>query len=319
MVTGARRPSAGLVLLAVICVWASTFAVTKDLVARAPPLQYLAIRFGIATVLVLPLLVLRVQRGHARSPGLGRDVLLLGLLHAVALALQVVGQVYTTASKSAFITSLNTPLVALVGLAVHRTLPSPSQRVAIVIASAGLLLLTWPPAGTVLNPGDLLTVGCAVFDALFITEAARRALRHDAMILAIGQIVVAAGLCALLLAATTLLRTHLPASDWPAIVRLEQRPFPCTPHVLLQVAYMSIVCVVLVMLAQTWALQRLSAATAAVIYAAEPVVATIIAISVYGASEWPGVRGVAGGVLVLAAAYVAERRASATTSGKKYG
>ena len=136
------RPSAGLVLLACTCVWASTFAVTKELVATAPPLLYLTLRFGAAALLLTPLLLWR--RASLRSPGFLRDSLVLGLLNASGLVFQVLGQVYTTASKSAFITSLNTPLTALVGLLVYRIVPTMGQRVAVALASFGLVLLTWP-------------------------------------------------------------------------------------------------------------------------------------------------------------------------------
>ena len=55
--------------------------------------------------------------------------MILGVLNSLGLVLQVFGQVYTTASKSAFITSLNTPLVPLVAFALYRTRPSKPQLV----------------------------------------------------------------------------------------------------------------------------------------------------------------------------------------------
>jgi drug/metabolite transporter (DMT)-like permease len=313
-VSARRSPPAGLVLLVCTAVWGSTFAITKDLVAAAPPLRYLAIRFDVAALLLLPLLVAR--RGRLRSEGLSRDLLVIGLCNAIGLVFQVLGQVYTTASKSAFITSLGTPLTALIGLLVYGIVPSAAQRTAVALATLGLVLLTWPAEGARLNPGDLLTVGTAIAYGLFITETARRAPRHDAAVLAIGQVLIAAALFTLCSAATQLAARVLPLTSWPELLRLEARPFPVGARTLAQLAYMSIVCVVAIMLVQTWALQRLSAATAAVIFATEPVFATAIAVGVDGASEWPGPRGAVGALLVLLAVYVAEarnlRRASST-------
>jgi drug/metabolite transporter (DMT)-like permease len=310
-----RTPSPATVLVIVTCVWASTFTVTKDLLAVVPPLRYLALRFGLGVLVLLPVLVLRLR--HA-SPGLVRDSLVLGLFNVFGLGFQVLGQIYTTASKSAFITSLNTPLTALVGFVCYRIIPVPAQRLAMALASLGLLLLSWPPAGATFNPGDLLTVCCAVLYAFFITESARRAPRHDAALLAIGQALVAAATFALLLGASVIARDQLPESAWPTVLRLELRPFPRSAHVYWQLAYMSIICVALISIVQTWALRRLTAATAAVIYALEPVVATAIATAMYGASEWPGARGITGGILVLIAVYAAEgrslRRASPTSA-----
>ena len=311
-----KKPSAKLVLLLVTCGWGSTFIVTKALLRDAPPFLYLAIRFSIATLALLPVVLWRglgVPRGNWR-PFL-RDSVVLGLLNAVGLVLQVFGQVYTSPAKSAFITSLNTPLTALFGLIVYRELPTRGQRVGVALASVGLLLLTWPLDGARFNPGDLLTVGCAILYAGFIVESARRTPRHGALSLAFSQIVIAT----LLFTSFAIVARLLPFTDGE-LLRLELRPYPRGITAALQMAYMSLVCVAAIMLVQTWALHRLPATTAAVIYSLESVVATALAVIVGGASEWPGPRGATGGFLVLCAIYVAEGRrrrsssASATTA-----
>lgn len=300
-----KAPPAGVVLLLTTVLWGSTFVVTKSLLEVAPPLAYLALRFGIAALVLVPVVA---WRGLRRTPRLVVDGLVLGGMNALGILLQVFGQLYTTPAKSAFITSMNTPLTALAGLALYRIVPTRAQRVAIALASAGLCLLTWPPAGARLNPGDLLTIGCAVAFALFITEAARRASRHDALALTVMQVSVAAVLFVGSALVARALGARLPVADQPVFVRLEAHPFPHGPVVLWQMAYMSIGCVVVVMAVQTWALQRLSAATAAVIYSLEPVVATALALLVDGISAAPGPRGTAGAFLVLCGIYVAEGR-----------
>ena len=99
--------------------WGSTFIVTKDIVRDAPPMLYL----------VVPLRhrgagdARRSTAEGARARQLIIDGVILGLLNSLGLVLQVLGQVYTTASKSAFITSLNTPLVPLVAFVLYRTRP----------------------------------------------------------------------------------------------------------------------------------------------------------------------------------------------------
>lgn len=304
------KPRPGPVLLVCTCVWGSTFIVTKDLVSVAPPFLYLTLRYGIAAALLMPLLFLR------RVPATRRfwfDALLLATLAAAGLAFQVLGQVYTSASKSAFITSLNTPLTAVVGLLLYRTVPTRAQRAAVALASLGLLLLTWPRSAAGVNPGDVLTVGAAVLFAFFIVEATRRTPRHDAVHLSIVQATAGAIWFALAWGAIHVFAQHGASAE---IVRLELRPFPRGARVVSELLYMSIVCVAIITVVQTWAMQRLSATTAAVIFAIEPVVATLIAIAVYGDAEWPGPRGVAGAFCVLCAVYVAEgrRQTDAATS-----
>jgi drug/metabolite transporter (DMT)-like permease len=233
-----------------------------------------------------------------------RDSLVLGVLNAGGLVFQVLGQVYTSPAKSAFITSLNTPLTPLCALLVYRELPTRAQRIGVLLASIGLVLLTWPPEGARLNPGDLLTVGCAILYAGFIVESARRTPRHPALSLAFSQVLIAA----LLFTACAVLTRTSQLPGLADLMRWELRPFPRGPVTVMQMAYMSLVCVAGIMLVQTWALQRLPATTAAVIFALESVVATAIAIAVNGPSEWPGPRGATGGFLVVCAIYVAEGR-----------
>src|SRR3954471_22824219 len=94
-----------LVLVGVTILWGSTFIVTKDIVRASPPMLYLVIRFGVAALLLLALYGRRL-----RDRRLIVDGIVLGVMSSLGLVLQVIGQAYTTASKSAFITSLNTPL-----------------------------------------------------------------------------------------------------------------------------------------------------------------------------------------------------------------
>ena len=63
------------------------------------------------------------------------DGAILGLLNSSGLVLQVFGQVYTSASRSAFITSLNTPLEPLVGFLFYQGKPTRPQLAAVAIAT----------------------------------------------------------------------------------------------------------------------------------------------------------------------------------------
>ena len=119
--------------------------------------------------------------------------MILGVLNSLGLVLQVFGQVYTTASKSAFITSLNTPLVPLVAFALYRTRPSKPQLVAVVLATLGLMLLTYPAGGRALERAAICTPSAARSSTPSpSSQIARRAPRHDARPLTAVQIAAAA-------------------------------------------------------------------------------------------------------------------------------
>ena len=59
---------------------------------------------------------------------------------------------------------------------------------------------------------------------------------------------------------------------------------------------------------QTWAMARMTATHAAVVFALEPVFATVIALVYDGSGEWLGTRGAIGGALVMLAVAVSEIR-----------
>src|SRR4051812_18308827 len=185
-----------------------------------PPLPFLALRFGVAAFVML----LVYWRRFPAPAKLMRDGIVLGLMNASGLLLQVFGQAYTTASKSAFITSLNTPLTPLVGLFLYRTRPTRAQRWAIVIATVGLTLLTWPGSGARWNVGDLLTLGCAGLYALTIVQIARRSPGHDVFALTAVQIAAAAVLFGGLYLASRVVTHTVPLGELPALLQLEARP-----------------------------------------------------------------------------------------------
>lgn len=300
-----------LILTAMTVLWGSTFIVTKDIVHQAPPFAYLALRFGLAT------LVLGALWGRRLYPRrLVLDGAILGLLNAAGLVLQVTGQVYTTASKSAFITSLNTPLVPLVSLALYGLRPTRSQLIAVGLATVGLWLLTYPVGGARWNAGDLYTVACALIYAFTIVEIARRSARHDARALTFVQVATAALAFSILLGVMRLGSHLCPPEALPELMRLQLRPLHLTPRLQLELAYLALFCTVITFSGQTWALARMSATHAAIIFALEPVFATAMALAWAGADEWPGSRGAAGAALVLLAVATAElgRRASSSSS-----
>jgi drug/metabolite transporter (DMT)-like permease len=296
------------VLVGVTVLWGSTFIVTKDIVRDAPPMLYLVIRFGLAALLLGAL----YGRG-VRKRRLIVDGVVLGVLNSLGLVLQVLGQVYTTASKSAFITSLNTPLVPVVSLLIYGARPSRPQLVAVGLATLGLMLLTYPTGGARWNGGDLYTVGCAAIYAFTIVQIARRAPGHDARALTAVQVAAAALTFVLALALMQLVLHALPPARVPEVARLEARPLVWSARLTTELVYMALVCTALTFGGQTWAMARMSATHAAIVFALEPVFATAMAVGWDGSAEWPGTRGAVGACIVMVAVVVSEiprRRAS---------
>jgi len=297
----ARREAllADLALVGVTAVWGSTFIVNRLVLDSAPPLAFLALRFGVATAVLLPLAV-----GRPRSPRLLADSAFVGLLLAAGIGFQIVGQLFTTASKAAFVTGLSVPLTPVVGLIVTRKKPSAENMVGLVIATIGFAVLSWPTDAAGVNVGDVLVLGTAVTYALIIVRMGEAASRHDVRWFTAGQTAFAAvGVIGARLLVAPLVK---PMSTF---AQAEARPLPWSGGFLAAVAWMALIATVATFLVQTWAQARMQATHAAILFALEPVWTALFAALIL--SERMRGRDYAGAGLVLAGILVSELRRNA--------
>src|SRR3954447_7638912 len=90
-------------LLAVTACWGSTFFLIHDLLERVPTLDFLAVRFAIASVTMIVLAPRALGRLSRESR---RQAVVLGCLYGVAQILQTAGLADTPATVSGFITGM---------------------------------------------------------------------------------------------------------------------------------------------------------------------------------------------------------------------
>jgi drug/metabolite transporter (DMT)-like permease len=287
------RWRADAVLVAVTVVWGADFVLVKNLLRIVPPLPFLFWRFALATVicaLALP--------GRRRTPGLLRDGLILGVLLALGMGLQILGQTDTTASNAAFLTGLASVLTPVAAFLLTRKLPTLENGLGISLAGAGFVLMTFPAAGVAVNRGDLLVFGCGVVFAFYIVVLAERSGRHDSVWLTaiqLATVVPVAGAAAFGLGGTDAMRAGI-------------APILVSPGLLVQALFLAVIGTAGTFLFQTWAQQHMSATHAAIIFTLEPVFTAILA--AWLLSERLGPRGWLGGALVLAGIVVSEVRLS---------
>src|SRR4029077_18665057 len=81
-----------------------------------------------------------------------RDGLVLGMLVAIGMSLQVVGQAETTASKAGFLTGLAVVLTPFVAFFRTRHLPSFENGLGIALACGGFFLLSFSGARGAVHP-----------------------------------------------------------------------------------------------------------------------------------------------------------------------
>jgi drug/metabolite transporter (DMT)-like permease len=286
-------------------VWGTTFFMAKDILASWPPMAYMGVRFGLAAVVLVALFSRTVARASRAEWRAGAT---LGLLMGTGFALQAVGQVYTTASKSAFVTGLTTPLVPFVAYAVLRARPSIENLVGIALATAGGLLILAPKDETGVNAGDLLTLVSTTMFALHMTLLSLYARRYDVRRLTVLQIVSIAALVCFAWLAMRAAGATAGVGSVPEFVAREAAPLALSARVVVQLVYLAVVATVAVFFLWTWGQSRTTATHAAVIFSLEPVFATFFAVLVRGPEEWLGGRGWAGAGLVFAGIVVSELR-----------
>lgn len=275
-------------LVFVTLVWGATFTVVKGALDDASPMALIAARFGLASLLLLPL-VPRVTRAEIAAG------LVLGLLFWGGIAVQTTGLADTTPSRSAFITSLTAPLVPLVGWLVHGERPGVRVLLAIAVATAGLYLLTDPGTGGP-NRGDLLTAAGAVLFAGHIVAIGRFTGRGDAGRLLLVQLATTAVLAAI------------------AAPIVGAQRFSATPALLLALGFL-----VSTAIGTFWfqirAQRVLSPAETGLIFTLEPVFASIMSWLVIGETLSPA-QWLGGALVVLAMSLSAIRGRASVPAGR---
>jgi drug/metabolite transporter (DMT)-like permease len=295
-------------LVLVTLIWGSTFVMAKDVLDYWPPLAYITIRFvlaGLVLVLLFPRLFFRARREEWKAGAT------LGLLMSLAFAGQAVGQVYTTPSKSAFITGLTTPLVPFVALVLLRVRPTIENLIGVTLASVGGLLILVPQDASAVNRGDLLTLLCTALFAAHITLLSGYARRFDVRLLTVLQITSAAAVFICVWLGFKACAYFLSGHPLPEVIMREATPLAWSGRVLWQIVYLALIATVATFLLWTWGQSRMSATHAAIIFSLEPVFATLFAVAVRGAKEWMGGRGTLGAALILMGIIVSEVRLGA--------
>ena len=271
---------AALALLAVTAIWGSTFFLIRDLLDRVPTLDFLAVRFAIAAVL----LALIAPRSLARlSADSRKRALVLGALYGVAQILQTAGLAHTPASVSGFITGTYVVATPLFAAWLLRSRITRLTWVAVALAMGGLAVLSL--SGLSVGFGQAITFVAALLYALHIVGLGAWSDARQAIGMAIVQLVM-----------ITLIAFVATAPDGIVL--------PTTTGDWVSVIYMALFAGALAMVAQTWAQAHLAPTRTAIIMSMEPVFAALFAVLLGG--EAATGRMLVGGLMVLTAMVVVE-------------
>ncbi|NPA80925.1 MAG: EamA family transporter [Thermotogae bacterium] len=160
------HPSLALLLASLL--WGTSFPATEIALGSFSPGIIIFSRFLFSTLLLMAAL--------RTIPVLTRDVIVAGLLNAVAFGLQFFGQPLTTASKVAIISNTFPIFTAMISPLILREYPTLRSLIAMAVGLAGVMLVGNLHDFHRLNLGDLMNLGASLSYALYVVFS-RRAMR----------------------------------------------------------------------------------------------------------------------------------------------
>jgi len=281
------RHLAILLMVAVMCLWGSTFVVTKATFDEIPPLTLAFLRVSIGALVLAPFALHRWRQSSQPLPW--GAILQLGFIGVAFYYLTFnLGMSRTSASQGALVQSCIPAMTALVAVVFLRERASRLRLIGIALSIAGVLVIF---SGAASDPSGASVFGNAmVFLSViawgFYTSIAKRVLEHDSVV--VTACIVGCG--AVLL---------LPA----AAFELSSAPFPSlSAQGWFGVLYLGTLASGIAFLVYNYALRYMEAGQAGVFANLIPVVGVLSGIVVlHEPLSW---RSIAGGVVVMAGVWI---------------
>jgi len=163
------RLSANLLLLLAGAIWGMGFVAQQTAMEDLGPFSFIAMRFLIASVVVLPFAINECKRPKQALPPLNSNHFLqfglIGLCLFCGMAAQQVGLLTITVTNSGFLTGLYVVFTPFLAVLLFRQWPHPVVWPAALVAFSGIFFLSGGNLSQ-LQQGDFLTVLSAAFWAL---------------------------------------------------------------------------------------------------------------------------------------------------------
>ena len=273
------------VLVFVTLLWGGTFLTLQIALQWADPVVIVAMRFSLATLMFLLMIRHQVFRIKKTDWVAGSVV---GLCIFAVYTLQTIGLESIPSSTSAFLTGLYVAFVPLLQLTILRKRLRWPVIVGVVMAFIGMSLLANPFEMTFANSiGEWLTILSAFICAIEILGVGAFAPKCNPLHLAFTQMLTVATLANL-----TLL--------WHTPIRETQYTWGLLACITGLAA-----CVAFIQFVIGWAMKKVDALRATLIYSLEPVFAGIFG---WLAGERLGLTGLTGGALIVLAVLVSAYR-----------
>ncbi|OGU55877.1 MAG: hypothetical protein A2V66_18110 [Ignavibacteria bacterium RBG_13_36_8] len=257
-------------LLLMTIIWGGTFVIVKESLPDISSMLFVAFRFGIASLVLLVVLIKMKKVFSADSIKAG---IFLGVILFLGFATQTVGLKYTSATKSGFITGSLVVMVPIFQTIIFKKAPTKGALLGTILVFIGILFLSsgegsiWNLLGELgrnFNFGDFLTLVCAVFFALHVVYIGIISPKYDFLELVFLQITTASVLSFI-------------ASFVFSSLTVEPLHVELTGNLILGLLYTSLLATLLNLGLQTRFQKEVSPTNAGIIYSFEPIFAAIFA------------------------------------------
>ncbi|MFZ5353817.1 MAG: DMT family transporter [Bacillota bacterium] len=274
---------ADLLLFLVTLFWGAGFPITKFALATITPFYHIGFRFFIASILLSIIF-------HRKLKGLKKDIMMPSFILSVFLfacyALQTIGLQYTTASKSGFFSGLSVLFVPVISIFYLKARLKKNTLIGILMATLGLLLLSYSGDMFSFNIGDFITIISTICYAWQLLFTGNFVKKHDATLLAIVQLFF--------------------VSVYGFIGAFIFEPIPSQISILSfnSLLFSAVLCTAFAFWVQTTIQQYTSASHIALVITMEPVFGALTSYLFLG--EILGFKGIMGGICIVGAMIVTE-------------
>ncbi len=268
-------------LIFIAFIWGSTFPIIKETLLFVNPLSFLFLRFLIASIIILPLIIRRINRYLAIYGSIVGITLFFGYLT------QTVGLEYTTPSMSGLITGLYVILTPILSIFFLKRKMVKTEIILATTAFLGVALMSLSSSSGELI-GNILTLFCAISYALQIVLTEKYLKDGDALQFTFYQLLMVAIL---------------------SLVFHPQVIFSFTkmeiPYVMFSVLFNAVLGSALAIFVMSVAIKNTNSYISALILISEPLFAVLISTLVF---RYPiNVQTIVGGSLILVSMAIAIR------------
>ncbi|MBO3800444.1 MAG: DMT family transporter [Candidatus Brockarchaeota archaeon] len=264
-----------LLLILVSILWGTSFPLIKIVVSKISAGEYVAFRFSLSIMLIIPYVFYSLLKNKARLREAVKPGVVLGLLYSGGIFLQGLGTGYTSASNSGFITSLYISIVYAIDVLRRKFNYSHKFTLALILSIIGMYLMSGGSYES--RIGDLIVLAGSFFWAFQVLAVDSFSKKYFSLDLVFFQYVVAA-ITGFMLSSTS--------SNFEGLI-----------EVLPMLLYLAAVCSILVGVLQVLGQKYTSASQAVLIYALEPVSAALFSFLIRG--ERLGLSESVGAALIL--------------------